>query len=124
MARRKKSRFSLLTWLLFTAVSGGGIGGYFNPDLPVIGPLVKDFLRKSTDGEKVDQTALRESASDLVGQRLNDLRGGGVPAQLASAQHARLGSNRLNSARLGSVQFGLRSAQTASKTPFNNIILL
>lgn len=89
MARRKKSRFSLLTWLLFTAVSGGGIGGYFNPDLPVIGPLVKDFLRKSTDGEKVDQTALRESASDLVGQRLNDLRGGGVPAQLASAQMPR-----------------------------------
>lgn len=86
MARRKKSRFSLLTWLLFTGVSGGGIGGYFNPDLPVIGPFVKDFLQKSANGEKVDRTALRESASDLVGQRLDDLRGGGVPTQLASAQ--------------------------------------
>ncbi|MGI9469925.1 MAG: endonuclease/exonuclease/phosphatase family protein [Rubripirellula sp.] len=83
---RKKSRFSILTWLLFTGVSGSGIGGYLNPDLPVVGPFVKNLFKETANGESLDRTALRESASAMVGDRLDGARQGGVPAQLASAQ--------------------------------------
>jgi deoxyribonuclease-1-like protein len=29
--------------MLMTAIFGGGIGGYFNPDLPILGPLMQSF---------------------------------------------------------------------------------
>lgn len=31
--------------MLITAITGGGVGGYVNPELPVIGPLVRNCLK-------------------------------------------------------------------------------
>lgn len=41
----RKSRFSLLMWLLFS-ISGGGITGYLKPDIPVLGPMVANLTSK------------------------------------------------------------------------------
>ena len=30
--------------MIITAISGGGVSGYVNPDLPVLGPIVKNFV--------------------------------------------------------------------------------
>lgn len=32
-----------MLWMLITAIFGSGIGGYFNPDLPILGPLMQSF---------------------------------------------------------------------------------
>ena len=46
MAKRKTTAaptrgYSTYVWMLLTAISGGGIGGHFNPEWPVVGPLMQ-----------------------------------------------------------------------------------
>ncbi|KAA5541743.1 endonuclease/exonuclease/phosphatase [Roseiconus nitratireducens] len=85
MARRK-SRLKAYILALLTGVSGGGLGGYLNPDWPVIGPIVKSI-----------QTQLGSAATDTAAAQPGDIQrtsrptagpqrtpGGGV--QLASAR--------------------------------------
>lgn len=51
MARKKSgSRLFALIPLLLVAVLGGGIGAYFNPDWPVIGPLVRNLSQRQAAG--------------------------------------------------------------------------
>ena len=74
---RKKSRFPFFVWMLLTALSGGGVGGYLKPDLPVVGPIVKSLFAGSTAGEKI-------GAGDLL--NATQIRSGQAPAQLASSR--------------------------------------
>ncbi len=56
---RKSSRSRTIIWLIVWLLSGGGVSGYFNPDWPVIGPLVKNLLSGiSIDGTNVDDGPL------------------------------------------------------------------
>jgi deoxyribonuclease-1-like protein len=38
---KRSKRRSPTIWLVISLIMGGGLGGYFNPDWPVIGPLVR-----------------------------------------------------------------------------------
>lgn len=54
MAKKKSTKpktgwsLSTLFWTLTTAITGGGVGGYINPELPVVGPLVRNCLKAVT----------------------------------------------------------------------------
>ncbi len=63
--------------MLLTALSGGGVGGYLKPDLPLVGPFVKSLLAGSTVGETI-------AAGDLLNAA--QIRGGQAPAQLVSSR--------------------------------------
>ncbi len=81
---RKKSRFSMFIWMILTAISGGGLGGYMNPELPVIGPIVKTFLSGGSVSESIGEGDLAAAADLLKSRRATS--GGQVPAQLASSR--------------------------------------
>ncbi len=64
MARKKKkSLSSLIVWLLFSVVSGGGVSGYMNPDLPIIGPIVAKLMARKGAGPNL-------SGEQLAGEML------------------------------------------------------
>jgi deoxyribonuclease-1-like protein len=44
----KSPRFALVS-LLVTILSGGGVGAYFNPDWPVVGPLVQKLSQRQAE---------------------------------------------------------------------------
>jgi deoxyribonuclease-1-like protein len=114
---RKKSRFSLLIWLLITAVSGGGVGGYLNPNLPVVGPLVKNLFKQTASSDGANPSAWRESASALVGGPVNGTQPGGVAGQLASAQMPRSPSARAQVPPQG------QAIQQAPRQPKNSLLV-
>ena len=65
--RKKKSKLTAAIWGLITLVTSGGVGGYLDPDLPILGPLVARLhLREavSTDGLPQD----RQELVDRIGQ--------------------------------------------------------
>lgn len=106
MAKKKKSnsRFSLIKWLLLLLTSGGGAGGYFNRDLPVIGPVVQKLMAASgledsvtgqelagklLNGHPGAESLLSRLAGDdapPAGMPQSDLAGGQPGVQLASAK--------------------------------------
>ena len=63
---RKTWRFSTIVWTYLTLISGGGLGAYFNPDWPIIGPLLQS-LREHSDTEAAG--ALTEQLRDVLVQR-------------------------------------------------------
>ncbi len=79
---RKSSLFTTIFWLLITCISGGGIGGYFNPDWPIVGPLVKSLQARKEAAQSEGMTG--------EGTLLDSLRAsiGGVPASTNSANPA------------------------------------
>ena len=92
---RKKSKFSLFMWLLFSGISSGGITGYLKPNIPIIGPMI---AKLTTTGENVvagSGTLLTESANSLLSNQ--SPRNGGastVTGRLASAQHSANGQQQ------------------------------
>ena len=45
-----------IIWLILSLISGGGVGGYFNPSWPVIGPLIKTLnARVASAGSNFDR---------------------------------------------------------------------
>lgn len=82
----RKSRLSPLIWMVLTTMFGGGVSGYLKPDLPVIGPFIKNLLARSESGEGLDRGNLIESAQSLVGRR--DGSAGQVPPGQANTQLA------------------------------------
>ena len=49
-----------MLWILLTAIFGSGIGGYLNPDLPILGPLMQSLQSRAvSDGSNI----LREKQS-------------------------------------------------------------
>ena len=113
---RKRSRFSLLTWLLLTGVSGSGITGYLNPNLPIVGPFVKDLFKDSANSGGSNPNALRQSASTFAGQP-NAGGMGGVTANLASAQIPRAQSAASNA------PMGGRSMQRMSGQQKSSLVI-
>ncbi len=93
MARRKKrsSRLFSFTSLLLAVVTGGGVGAYFNPDWPVIGPLVQKLVQRveSGAGEKLASGELAKAWKEsAIGSKLASAKGGGsktVPISLEAA---------------------------------------
>ena len=86
---RKKSRFSFLTWIVITAVSGSGVGGYLNPDWPVVGPFVKKVISSDSSAKVLTSGQQSTIAPGLGGA----VRGGPssigvqpVSTQLASSR--------------------------------------
>lgn len=91
---RKKSRLSTLIWMLLTAISGGGVSGYFKPDLPILGPLVEKMAARASTktgdtshptqgpGNQVAIGAARYPSAPPTGQAY----GGQAATQYASAQ--------------------------------------
>lgn len=89
---RSKKRRSTVVWIIVWVISGGGIGGFFNPDWPVVGPLVKNVY------EKFEQNGLglgvatgpggsmTSGQTQVPGQQVPG--SGGIPAQPASTQRA------------------------------------
>ncbi len=88
-ARRTSWTTSIFRMLLL-AVSGGGIGGYFKSDLPILGPLVHSILGGSSGtadvGSIVDQVIRGGSASGQQAQPGPSTANASIPAQLASSR--------------------------------------
>ena len=58
---RKKKRGGLITmlWLAITSLFGGGVGGYYNPHWPVVGPMLQNFRTQlATEGSEKIREAL------------------------------------------------------------------
>ncbi len=83
MAKKKSkatqaSSWTTIFWTLVTCISGGGIGGYCKPDLPVLGPLVKNLK----EGLESWQTAEKVTSATAPGssEPINIVQAeGGVP---------------------------------------------
>ncbi len=80
--RKKKSRFWVVIWMLFTAFSGGGVSGYLNPDWPVVGPLVRKIL--SGDPLPTDVGGALSQLQNGQGSIPITMGGASVPAHNAS----------------------------------------
>ena len=84
---RKKSKFSLLMWLIFSGISGGGVTGYLKPNIPIIGPLIAKFTDKGQNLTSGSGNLLTESANGLLGTPSSGSYGGSaVAGRLASAR--------------------------------------
>ncbi len=66
MAKKKAKpktgwRSSTILWMIITAISGGGITGYVNPELPFLGPIIKKLL----EARARQESAERDGVGDL-----------------------------------------------------------
>lgn|GEM_PF-657953 len=93
---RTKSRFLTVFWMIITAISGGGVSGHFNPDWPIVGPLVQKLYALKSSGAIDDATSVRDLAEAFrdqatsIGGDLSSIQrpppGYAAPAQLASSR--------------------------------------
>ncbi len=87
---RKKGFFWTLIFTILTAASGGGFSGYLNPELPLLGPLVKNILASFADTLTTGGTGTLSGDSGFLdgpqGPGTSGAFGGSVPVQLASAR--------------------------------------
>ena len=74
MAARKRkpkknetNRLSSMVWMIVTMFFGGGIGGYLNPDLPIIGPLIAELNLGSGSTGTSAQTQPVSNAPGTIG---------------------------------------------------------
>lgn len=69
-----------MLWILLTAIFGSGLGGYLNPDLPILGPLMQSLQpRAVSDG------------SNRLGERRGDVsatNGGNIPPSQPTSLNA------------------------------------
>lgn len=129
MARKKKKSFSLLVWLLFALVSGGGVGGFINPSLPIIGPIVAKLMDRSgadpnLSGERLAGQILdgRPKAEAVFNRPANDaVTGTNVRA---GQQHAQLASSRRPTDRIFIASFNIQvlGESKMSKSPVVEIL--
>jgi len=61
-ATQSKSRVSIVFWMILTGITGGGLGGHFKPDLPIIGPLVQKLLAWKSSSAPDDATDISDLA--------------------------------------------------------------
>lgn len=69
MAKRKAKpksgwRSSSILWMIITAISGGGVTGYVNPELPILGPIVKNLVAARASNESAALTGNPEERGD------------------------------------------------------------
>ena len=86
MARRKP-KFSLLMWLVFSGISGGGITGYLKPNIPIVGPMIAKLTARGESVAADSGTLLNNSANSLLSTQPSASYGAStVSGQLASAR--------------------------------------
>jgi deoxyribonuclease-1-like protein len=113
MARRK-SKFSLFMWLLFSGISGGGITGYLKPNIPIIGPMIAKLTTKGENLATGSGTRLTESANNLLSNQSPGNHGASsVTGRLASARQSANGQ-----------QQGTVSANAAAGSQSNGNLLI
>lgn len=84
------SRLSTIFWIILSTISGGGVTGYFNPELPILGPLVQYLSSNQT----VAGSAPHDNAEQEYAKKTNGLltslqalhSSGSTPAQIATAR--------------------------------------
>jgi deoxyribonuclease-1-like protein len=57
-------RSSSILWMIITAISGGGVTGYVNPELPILGPIVKNLVAARASNESAALTGNPEERGD------------------------------------------------------------
>jgi endonuclease/exonuclease/phosphatase family metal-dependent hydrolase len=57
-------RSSSILWMIITAISGGGVTGYVNPELPILGPIVKNLVAARASNESAALTGNPEDRGD------------------------------------------------------------
>lgn len=94
MARRK-SKFSLLMWLVFSGISGGGITGYLRPNIPIVGPMITKLTSKGESIAADSGTLRNNSANSLLSTQPSGNYGAStVSGQLASARQTANGQQQ------------------------------
>jgi hypothetical protein len=67
---KSDSRLSTILWMIVTVISGGGVSGYLNPDLPLVGSIVKSL--------NLNPTGAGSAPSDIHAQQEISNRNGGL----------------------------------------------
>jgi endonuclease/exonuclease/phosphatase family metal-dependent hydrolase len=57
-------RSSSILWMIITAISGGGVTGYVNPELPILGPIVKSLVAARASNESAALTGNPDQRGD------------------------------------------------------------
>lgn len=82
--------------MILTAITGGGVGGHLNPDLPILGPMVQKLLAWKSENAPEDLPNISELADKFrtpatpQGGNVSSIQrpppGSDIPVQLASSR--------------------------------------
>ncbi|MCO8120109.1 endonuclease/exonuclease/phosphatase family protein [Stieleria sp. TO1_6] len=113
---RKKSRSPMFTWVFVTLLSSSGLGGYLNPDWPLIGPIVQQVLAV---GKGSGSAATGPDGQPAAGANVGPGAIGGLSDRITSQLQSRYGSTdaKLASAPLNTASPG------ASNRPAGSLLI-
>jgi endonuclease/exonuclease/phosphatase family metal-dependent hydrolase len=93
--RKGRSVFSRFAWLIWTLVTSGSVAGWMISDIPVVGPVVEDFVASGSvkDVESLTSVVSQSPAlASLTSELLHRLADSAAPSKAAPAAAAPSGA--------------------------------